>query len=58
MLSGDADKAYGRLVDVIRRTFGDERETVRKHLVSLFTVAGPDDPAVAGARRALASALY
>jgi putative thioredoxin len=58
VLSGDADKAYGRLVDVIRRTFGDERETVRKHLVSLFTVAGPDDPAVAGARRALASALY
>jgi putative thioredoxin len=58
VLSGDAEKAYGRLVDVIRRTFGDERETVRKHLVSLFTVAGPDDPAVAGARRALASALY
>ena len=58
VLSGDADKAYGRLVEVIRRTFGDERETVRKHLVSLFTVAGPDDPAVAGARRALASALY
>ena len=32
--------------------------TVRKHLVSLFTVAGPDDPAVAAARRALASALF
>ena len=32
--------------------------TVRKHLLSLFSVAGPDDPAVAGARRALASALF
>jgi putative thioredoxin len=58
VLSGDADKAYGRLVEAIRRTSGEEREDVRKHLVSLFTIAGPDDPAVAGARRALASALY
>ena len=27
-------------------------------LLSLFSVAGPDDPAVAGARRALARALF
>ncbi|GAA2364491.1 tetratricopeptide repeat protein [Dactylosporangium salmoneum] len=58
VLTGEADKAYTRLVDLIRRTPGDERETVRKHLVSLFAVAGPDDPAVAKARRALASALF
>jgi putative thioredoxin len=56
--TGAADRAYQRLVDLIRRTAGDDRETVRKHLVSLFTIAGPDDPAVAGARRALASALF
>jgi putative thioredoxin len=37
---------------------GDDRETVRRHLISLFTIAGPDDPAVAAARRALASALF
>lgn len=58
VLTGEADKAYTRLVELIRRTAGDERETVRKHLVSLFAVAGPDDPAVAKARRALASALF
>ncbi len=58
MLSGRADAAYQRLVDVVRRTSGDERETARKHLVSLFTIAGPDDPAVASARRALANALF
>lgn len=58
VLSGEAERAYQRLVDLIRRTAGDDRETVRKHLVSLFTVAGPDDPAVAKARRALASALF
>ncbi len=58
VLSGQAEEAYARLVGLVRRTFGPERERVRLHLVSLFTIAGPDDPAVATARRALASALY
>jgi len=58
VLSGQADKAYERLVALVKRTFGDDRDAVRKHLLSLFSVAGPDDPAVAGARRALASALF
>jgi putative thioredoxin len=58
VLSGDAERAYLRLVDLIRRTSGAERDAVRKHLVSLFTIAGPDDPAVATARKALASALF
>lgn len=58
VLSGMADQAYQRLVGLVRRTFGEDREKVRQHLVGLFTVAGPDDPAVASARRALASALF
>jgi putative thioredoxin len=58
VLSGEADKAYARLVALIKRTSGDDRDAVRKHLLSLFAVAGPDDPAVAAARRALASALF
>jgi len=58
MRSGQAEAAYKRLVDLVRRTTGDDRDAARKHLVSLFTVAGPDDPAVATARRALASALF
>ena len=58
VLSGQAEQAYARLVGLVRRVFGDDREKVRQHLVSLFTVAGPDDPAVVSARRALASALY
>jgi putative thioredoxin len=58
VLSGHAEQAYARLVGVVRKVFGDDREKVRQHLVSLFTVAGPDDPAVIAARRALASALY
>jgi putative thioredoxin len=58
VLSGQAELAYQRLIGLVRRTAGDDRERVRQHLVSLFTVAGPDDPAVASARRALASALF
>jgi putative thioredoxin len=58
ILSGHAEQAYHRLVDLVRRTSGDDRERVRKHLLSLFTMAGPDDPAVAAARRALANALF
>lgn len=58
VLSGMAEQAYRRLVDLVRRTVGDDREKVRQHLVGLFIIAGPDDPAVASARRALASALF
>ncbi|MFI6231110.1 tetratricopeptide repeat protein [Micromonospora echinospora] len=58
VLSGQAEAAYARLVALVRRTSGDDREKARQHLVSLFTVAGPDDPAVGKARRALASALF
>jgi putative thioredoxin len=56
--SGDAEQAYRRLVELVRRTSGSDRDAARAHLVSLFLIAGPDDPAVAAARRALASALF
>jgi putative thioredoxin len=58
VLAGEAAKGYDRLIQLVRRTFGADRDRVREHLVSLFTVAGPDDPAVAAARRALASAIF
>ena len=55
---GHAERAYARMVDLVRRTSGSERDAARAHLVSLFAVAAPDDPAVIAARRALASALF
>ncbi|MGC5030395.1 tetratricopeptide repeat protein [Micromonospora sp. DT229] len=58
VLSGQAEQAYQRLVGLVRRTAGEDREKVRQHLVGLFTIAGPEDPTVASARRALASALF
>jgi putative thioredoxin len=58
VLSGQAPEAYARLVALVKRTSGEDRDAVREHLLSLFNVAGPDDPAVADARRALARALF
>jgi putative thioredoxin len=53
-----ADRAFARLVDIVRRTSGDERNRVRQHLVELFGLFPADDPRVATARRNLARALY
>lgn len=55
---GAVEDAFDRLVDVVRRTSGEDRERVRLRLVDLFEVLGTDDPRVVAARRALASALY
>jgi len=55
---GHVDDAFGRLIELIKRLSGDDRETVRVRLVELFTVVGASDPRVAQARRALASALF
>lgn len=55
---GHVDDAFSRLVDLVRRTSGDERERVRERLLELFVVVGADDPRVTPTRRALASALY
>jgi putative thioredoxin len=58
LVEGRVDEAFDRLIGTVRRTSGDDRETVRKHLLSLFEVLPPDDPRVAKARRRLASALF
>jgi len=58
VFGGAVEDAFARLVDVVRRTAGDERERVRVRLVDLFEVLGTDDPRVVAARRALTSALY
>jgi len=55
---GELDHAFARLVRAVQLTVGAERETARTRLVELFELAGPDDPRVPAARRALASALF
>jgi putative thioredoxin len=57
-LQGSWQSAFDRLIAAVRRTVGDDRAAVRDRLVELFEVAGPDEPAVAKARVALANALF
>jgi putative thioredoxin len=56
--TGDVEGAFSRLLDVVRRTAGEDRDQARKHLVELFGVVGDQDPRVGEARRALTLALY
>lgn len=58
LAAGDAEGAFQRLIDTVRRTAGDDRTDAREHLVELFSLFAADDPQVVKARRALAAALY
>jgi putative thioredoxin len=58
LVGGHVEDAFGRLIDTVQRTVGDDRDTVRLRLLELFEVVGADDPRVAAARRALARALF
>ncbi|KQW52589.1 thioredoxin [Nocardioides sp. Root1257] len=58
MLGGHVEDAFNRLVNLVRRTSGDERNAAREHLLGLFAAVGNDDPRVLKGRRDLMSALY
>jgi putative thioredoxin len=58
LLGGQVDDAFDRLVDVVRRTAGDDRNQAREHLLGLFAAVGNDDPRVLKGRQALANALF
>ena len=55
---GHVQDAFDRLIELVKRLDGDDRERVRERLLELFTVVGAADPRVATARRALATALF
>jgi putative thioredoxin len=56
--TGDVDAAFSWLLDVVRRTAGEDRDRARTHLVELFDIVGDEDPRVGQARRALMTALF
>ncbi|WP_346098342.1 tetratricopeptide repeat protein [Streptomyces olivaceiscleroticus] len=58
LVGGHVEDAFGRLVDVVKRTAGDDREAARLRLLELFEVIGADDPRVVSARTALARVLF
>jgi len=58
LYGGHVEDAFGRLVELIRRTSGNERDQARTHLLGLFAAVGNDDPRVIRGRQNLASALF
>ncbi|MEV4974017.1 tetratricopeptide repeat protein [Streptomyces scopuliridis] len=58
LVGGHVEDAFGRLVEAVRRTAGDDREAARVRLLELFEVIGGDDPRVTAARSALARVLF
>ncbi len=58
LLGGHVDDAFDRLVALVRRAAGEDRDKVRLHLIDLFAVVGNEDPRVLRGRRELASALF
>jgi putative thioredoxin len=55
---GRIEAGFGRLLDTVRRTSGDERNQARLHLLRLFDVFPPRDPKVSKARATLSSLLF
>jgi thioredoxin len=58
LASGRIEEAFDRLLGVVRRTSGEDRERARAHLVSLFDLLPPRDPRVGKARSTLSSLLF
>jgi putative thioredoxin len=58
LATGRTEEAFDRLLGVIRRTSGEDRERARAHLVDLFGILPPRDPRVASARSTLSSLLF
>jgi putative thioredoxin len=58
MASGRSGEAFDRLLGVIRRTAGEERNRARLHLIGLFDIFPPRDQRVTKARATLSSLLF
>ncbi|PHQ49172.1 co-chaperone YbbN [Streptomyces cinnamoneus] len=58
LAGGHVQDAFGRLIEAVKRTAGEDRDAARVRLLELFEVIGPDDPRVTAARTALSRALF
>jgi putative thioredoxin len=58
MASGDAEQAFDRVLAVVKRTSGAERNKARLHLLDLFEVLSPDDERLKKARTQLTLLLF
>ena len=57
-LAGNVAGAFSRLINLIQITVGEERESLRLQVLSLFAMLESDDPELVKARSALARALF
>jgi putative thioredoxin len=58
LLQQNVASAFDRLIALVKRTAGDDRQKVRTRLIELFDLFDPADPEVIAGRRKLANALY
>jgi putative thioredoxin len=58
VLEGRAEEAVAALLALVRSSAGEERDTVRQHLLSIFELFGPEEPLTITGRRRLSAALY
>ena len=58
MISGQAEAAFARLIDLVKRLSGDDRNKARVRLLELFETLGNTDDRVLKARRDLMTALF
>jgi putative thioredoxin len=58
LASGRIEDAFDRLLGVIRRTSGEDRDEARLHLIGLFDIFPPKDPRVTKARATLSTLLF
>ncbi|MEU1151107.1 tetratricopeptide repeat protein [Streptomyces sp. NPDC005863] len=58
LVGGHVEDAFGRLIDAVARSAGDDRDAARVRLLELFEVVGAEDPRVTAARTKLARVLF
>jgi putative thioredoxin len=58
MITGQAEAAFARLIELIKALSGDQRNQVRVRLLELFETLGNADERVLRARRDLMTALF
>ena len=56
--AGKVEDAFDRLLGLVRRTSGEQRDQARARLVGLFDIFPPRDPRVSKARAGLSSLLF
>jgi putative thioredoxin len=57
LANGRVDDAFDRMLGLIRRTSGEDRDQARRHLIGLFDIFPPRDPGSPGAVRPFHPAL-